>query len=478
MDQVLLQKDQRDRKIMSSQKALSELKRNTFIIALANVGSKAIAFILAPLYSYYLSTSQYGKMDVIITTTSLLVPFFCLDIFEATFRYSSDKEYDKEKVLSSSLAFCLPGILISVIVFLVSYFYLPDYKYVIYTGAFILLGSVTNILSQYARGNNDMRTFAATGIVNSVTLLLANIVFLILLNRELEGWLLSFLLARFVTVVYLIFKCNAIKSFRIRYIEKEYIKTFFGFCVPLIPTAVMWWIMNASDRYMITGFIGSSANGIYSVANKLPVILSVFETVFYQAWQITAISTLEDENRDEFYSKVFNKYISFLTVGVLILLLAGRSIIIYIFASDYSEAWMCLAPLVVSVLVHALAGNLGSLYVVFKSTKGVLASTLAGAGVNVALNFFLIPRYGIMGAAVATLIGYTVTLIYRWIDVKRFVSLKLDNTAVVESLILIVVQFLLYYYNNPISYTVRLIIVLYFVYKNRKMLLKLIKRGG
>lgn len=68
-----------------------ELRRNTIIIAIANMGSKLIMFILAPLYSYYMNTAEYGTMDLISTTVGLLVPVLCLDIYEATFRFSSDK---------------------------------------------------------------------------------------------------------------------------------------------------------------------------------------------------------------------------------------------------------------------------------------------------------------------------------------------------------------------------------------------------
>ena len=63
-----------------------ELRRNTLTIAIANLGSKIIAFLLAPLYSYYMTTSQYGTMDLINSSIGLILPFVCVDIFEATFR--------------------------------------------------------------------------------------------------------------------------------------------------------------------------------------------------------------------------------------------------------------------------------------------------------------------------------------------------------------------------------------------------------
>ena len=321
-----------------------------------------------------------------------------------------------------------------------------------------------------------MGVFAATGVIHSIGLLTANVFFLICLRLELKGWLISCIIAQFILIVYLIFRCNVIKLVRWNNIDKDYIRIFIKFCAPLIPTTTMWWVMNASDRYMITFFLSAGFNGIYSVANKLPSILSVFENVFYQAWQTSAIATMHNSERDDIYSNVFSTYLKFLTIGVAIMLVIGRPLIIYLFAVAYSEAWICLAPLILSVLVHALSGNIGSLYSVFKSTRGALYSTIAGALTNIVLNLFFIPHFGILGAGFTTLIGYIVTLIYRWIDVKKFVCLKISIKDACICTGVILVQFFLYYINDPVSYVIRILVMVGVLFVNRSMLIKLIRR--
>ena len=460
---------------MTDKSTYKELKKNTLIIAIANIGSKAIAFILAPLYSYYLSEAQYGTMDIIVTTVSLIIPFYCLDIFEATFRYSNDKEYDENKVLSSSLAVCLPCILISVVVLIFSLIIAPDNIYIPYTIAFVVLGSFISIVSQFARGHKKMLVFASSGVINSIVLLATNAVFLILLKYELTGWLISYLIAQVASAVYLLFRCGVIKKFRFKYVDKAYLKIFLKFCVPLIPTAAMWWVMNASDRYMILFFIGVGANGIYAAANKMPALLTVFENVFYQSWQTTAITTMNSKERDDLYSEVFNKYLYVLTIGVLGLLLIGKPLVITLFDIEYAEAWIPLAPLIVSVLIHALAGNLGSLYSIFKSTKGALISTFVGAISNIILNIFLIPLMGIMGAALTTLFGYMVTLLYRWFDVKKFVRLNLSIPDTLICIGCLGIQYGLYYIESIYSYVIRVIVLAAILIRYRKIILKLFK---
>jgi len=461
---------------MDNKGAYKELKRNTQIIAIANIGSKAIAFILAPLYSYYLSTSQYGTMDLITTTVGLIMPFFCLDIFEATFRYSNDSEYDKDKVLSSSLAVCIPGVIVSLIVLICSVIVAKGNDLISYSIVYIALGAFINIVSQFARGNKEMKVFASAGVINSVILLISNAIFLIVLRLQLNGWLISYLIAQLATAIYLVFRCKVFNRFRIKNIDKRYISIFLKFCAPLIPTAAMWWVMNASDRYMITFFLGASFNGIYAAANKLPTILSVFENVFYQSWQTTAISTMENKEKDRFYSNVFNKYLLFLTVGVLGLLLVGKPLLTHLFAKDYDSAWIPLAPLIVSVLIHALSGNLGSLYSVFKSTKGALYSTVFGAITNIALNIILIPILGIWGASITTLTGYIVTLVYRWFDVRKFVNLQLEKKTLLICSGTLIIQFGFYYVDGIISYAVRTLVLIFIVMAFRKDILKLIHR--
>lgn len=454
-----------------------ELKINTITIAVANIGSKALAFILAPLYSYYLTMEQYGTMDLITTTAALLVPFICFDIFEATFRYTTDKNYDEKKVFSSSIIICVPGFILLIIAMLVTYIYDINSKIIIFTFLYSILDSINNILTQYIRGQNKMKAFAATGIISSFAILISNVFFLILLNMKLTGWLISFLISKVVVFLYLIVFVYKDQPFSMKYIDKNYIKCLLRFCIPLMPTATMWWIMNASDRYFITFFVGTSATGIYSVANKIPSILSVFENIFYQSWQTTAINTMNDNDRDYFYSQIFNNYITILCIGMMSILLIGKPMILLLYESSYSTAWICMAPLIIAVMIHALNGNLGSLYFVLKKTKGALYSTVLGALINIILNLFFIPNWGVLGASISTLIGYIATLLYRWIDIKKFVNIKLDGRKLCVPLVFVLIHWFLYYVPGVLSYGIRIIFILVVLYQNRKFLLGVIRRG-
>ena len=148
-----------------------------------------------------------------------------------------------------------------------------------------------------------------------------------------------------------------------------------------------------------------------------------------------------------------------------------------LFEPSYEKAYLYVPLLVISVVVHAINGNLGSLYTVFKKTKGALYSTLIGAIINVLLNLALLPLLGIFGACLTTFVGFSVTLLYRYYDTKKFVSLSLDNRKIIIFTLLIFVQLFLYYFDNLFSYTIRAVILVVVVLKNYRLLLSIVKRS-
>ena len=461
---------------MEIKESYRELKRNIIIIGISNIGSKAIAFLLAPLYSYYLSTTQYGQMDLITTTTNLLVPIICLDLFEAAFRFCSDNELDKKVVISTCLTTCIPSFFILLIVLIITLHIAKTPKLIIYTCIFLILDSINQILQQYLRGIGKLNAFALSGVINSITLLVFNFIFLILLKLELDGWLISYLFGKIAVLIYTAKNCDLKDNYSIYYFDKKLLQELLEYCIPLLPTQIMWWIMNASDRYMLALYINTSINGIYAVANKLPSLLSIFENIFYQSFQIVGVKDANNKENNELYSNIFNSYLNVLTIGILAILIFLKQITILIFDKEYCSAWMPSAILLIAVLIHALSGNIGIYYTVFKKTKGALVTSSIGAITNIILNTIFIPKYSIMAAATTTLIGYLVTLFIRWFDIKRMITIKLNYKNAIICTFSIIMQLILYYIPGKISILSRCIIFTIILYRKRNIIIKIIKR--
>ena len=455
---------------------LKTLKRNTILIAIANIGSRAISFILAPLYSYYLTTEQYGTMDLITTTCSLIGPLVCLDIYEATFRFTKDEKYDNKHVISTSLIVCIVELVLCGIIFAGYSAFRPIRLSVLVCAVSVVVESIQCTLTQYARGKDKISIFAFSGVLHSIVILLANVLFLIALRMELIGWMISFVLAKVVVLVYLSFRLKIWKDLSIGFFDKVFLRDALRFSLPLMPSASMWWIMNASDRYILSFYWGVAATGIYAVAAKLPSILSVFENVFYQAWQTTAIDTLNQEDREKLYSDIFRNYFRVMAVGVIGILVILKPLILLLFSKEYHDGWLPASILVIGVMIHALGGNIGVLYTVFKDTKGALKTSFIGAVTNIILNFIFIPKFGMIAAACTTLVGYIAVLSVRWIDIRKFVRLQFLLKDESVTIVLIVAQFILYYVPGIVSYIIRTAILCVAMYMSKDIILKLIKR--
>ena len=222
--------------------------------------------------------------------------------------------------------------------------------------------------------------------------------------------------------------------------------------------------------------MGMAANGIYAVSNKIPSILNAFESIFYQAYQTTAINSLDDEERNTFYSKIFHNYFVFMMLGYIGILIVSRPVIIFLFDSRYAEAWLYIPPLLAGAVAHAIAANLGSYYVLFYQTKGAFTTSIWGALTNIVLNFLLIPHFGLMAAALTTLTGYIVMFFIRWHDIKKFITIKPDFKKILPMMALSIGQTALYFWSSWVGIGTMAVVACIALVFNKDMILRIVKR--
>lgn len=129
------------------------------------------------------------------------------------------------------------------------------------------------IMSQFARGTEKIRIFSESGIIQTLFLLVGNIILLVFLRLGIEGYLIAYIIGFTISGIYTAIRLKIIYTIKSDYIDRALIKKMIRYSAPLIFTGLSWWILNASDKYVILHFIGESANGIYSVAHKIPTII-------------------------------------------------------------------------------------------------------------------------------------------------------------------------------------------------------------
>ena len=189
------------------------------------------------------------------------------------------------------------------------------------------------------------------------------------------------------------------------------------YCVPMIPASISFWVINASDmffvQYMCDGMDGRSGNawaGLLSTGYYLPQILTIVGQIFYEAWQLSAVS--EETDRQAFFSKVFRVYASVLFCCAAGIVWLCRPLML-VFQQSYFDAWQFVPFLVLGSMCTCLNQFTNSVYVVFKRSFSSLYTMLAGAILNVVLNYFFIRMFGPVGAAAASFLSLFLVFILR-----------------------------------------------------------------
>ena len=188
--------------------------------------------------------------------------------------------------------------------------------------------------------------------------------------------------------------------------------------------AVSSWINNAIDRYFILFMLSPAENGLYGIAYKIPAILTTFQRIFAQSWQMSAVKEYKGADREGFFSNMYGIYEAVLVLSCAGIIWLLKPISAILFRKDFFVAWMLTPPLLISVVFGALEGFLGSICLAFKDGAGMGKATGTGAIVNIILNSLLIPLMGSFGAALATLCSYFVMFFLAFRFVLSHVALK------------------------------------------------------
>lgn len=386
------------------------LVNNTLLFAVSSFGTKIMTFLLVPLYTNILSTSDYGIADVISTTVGLLIYILTLNISSAVLRFAIRDSENKERYLKFGLKILSIGFVllffVVLVVWLLKIIDCPNYCFVLFL--FIYIATVSNdLFSNYLRAINKIKSVAIAGVLITMSTISFNILFLVIFKWGLYGYLLSLFLGQFISCVYCIIVINPICVISSnKSIDKKTKINMLVFSIPLIFNGVGWWINLNLDKYFIIWLLGVAENGIYSVASKIPAILSSVSGIFSQAWLLSAIKEYDEEDDERFFTNIFSVY-NLVVIGISYILICFNDVISrFMYGVEFIQAKEYTCILVVATAFSCLSGFLGSIYSAMIKTKIIAYSTIFSALVNFALNCVLIPQYKLYGAAFATLVSF------------------------------------------------------------------------
>lgn len=431
---------------MTNKSKYELLINNTLLISIGTFGSKILTFLMTRFYTEALTPSDYGEADLIIQTANLLIPLVSAGITDGVFRFvlETDDEHTAKRKSIFSAGFYTISAGTAILAALSSFISIPgflsEYKWLLIW--FISASCYHSLCAQFIRGEGKTRLFAYQGVLNTVLVIVFSILFLSVFEAGTSGYIISIALADSICALYL---AAGQKLWRLMdiHLKPGMWRKMMRYSLPLVPAALFWWITSVSDRYMITWFLGSGANGIYTVASKIPAIITLISGMFLEAWQFSAVRESRGSRRSyiSFYTNIWSMFLTVMFIGGSIIIAFSPAAIRLLAASEYYSAAEYLPILTAAAILSSLVSFMGSVYIVTKKSSLSFLTTAAGAVFNIILNFLLIPTHlGIYGAAIATLCSYLLSFLIRIISIRNILPFRIYGGRLFMSILIIAVQ--------------------------------------
>ena len=437
-----------------------ELVKNTFILFIGTFLPKFAALVTIPVITSHLTKAEYGSYDLLQTLVTLLLPIATLQVQAGAFRFlidCRDNEYEKKSVITNIYAVLIP---ISLIVLAILYVMLSKIQFL--TRVLIVLYYFTDIIlvgtQQVVRGLSYNKLYSLSSVVQSAANMILIVLTVSMGNLGLNGVLISFVAATEVSIAVLVHQAHLMKYIDLHMFSKETISRLLKYSWPMIPNSLSAWILDASDRLILTSFLGLETTAIYAAAYKIPSLFTSVQGTFIYAWQENASLAIKDHDAETYYSVMFENVLRILTGIMALLICVSPFLFSILIRGDYDESYAQIPILFIGVYFSGIASFLGGIFIAHKRTRNVGATTIAAAAINLLLDLLLVNRCGIYAASVSTLISYAMLSIFRLIYLKKFQQIRYQKRLIVNCIAILSLMCLLCWLNTRISNLFNIII--------------------
>ena len=417
---------------------MKDLSKDTIIYGIGTVLQKIIGFVLLPFYTRALIPAEYGVLDTLATLTFFVATIFSLGLGGATSRYFfiADSDDEKKKLLYTSATLRLISFSIPLLVFIIFssqisiiLFDTDEYSFVVLLTGFLLFFS-----TQQEIQTNIFRFYRVPVKFNVVTILRAvifpilGILFVVVLQWGVLGATLATLITSVITLTFGYF--YFVRSKYIRQFSWHWAKKMLRFGIPLIFTSILAWVNSVSDRLFILHYQDLSQIGLYSIGGTLsqPIqLINLALSMSSMAIIMTLFSEEKDNNKPEtknLLTKVWYIYLSVAITVALFISIFSFDIVNLLTTPEYIGSILAMPFLLFSQIIYFSVDLTGNGMTLKEQSKPYVWIMLAAAGTNFGLNFYFVPEFGFVGAAITTIISNIVYFLiaYFWSQKVFFIK--------------------------------------------------------
>lgn len=460
---------------------------NFLVYGLGGMISRFVPMLMLPIITRLYPGSEYlGLNDLSTTFISFASALAVCGMYDAMFRLFFDNESLEwqQKICSTALWFVVStSVFLSLICALlrkpIAAWYFEGEQYeglVMITVIGFLISATNQIVSAPTRIQNKRKVFLVTNTISPI------ISYSVAIPMILKGWyIMAMPIATIIAAVTLEISFGVMnrKYFSIRHFDKQKLISLLKIGLPLMPNFLVYWVYNSSDKVMITKLLGTDFTGVYSVASKIGHVSNLIYTAFAGGWLYFAYSTMNDDDQVQLKSNVFEYMGAVSFAATAALMSVSKLGFTVLFTDEYIEGSLMAPYLFLAPLLLMLYQILANQFTIVKKTYMNLCSLSVGAAVNVVLNLVLIKAIGSEGAAIATVIGYIVSIL-----MCLFWLIRMDLIVINKKVYLNVGVFAAFFVtwrlalceNYLLSFVCGMAVMLMYLVIYRKMLLGVLKK--
>lgn len=423
---------------------LLRVSKHSLIYSVGAMAERGVGFLLIPLYTRYLTPEDYGILGMLLTVMATLLLFAPMGVDSGMIMsyHEGESREEKRKAVGTALATTAVGatILLALTMLLAPWLSRLFFSTEAYTLLFRLVAlmlffeALILVSLTLLRAQEKSVRYVAIALCRFLIGVGLNVLFIVGLGWGVKGIIVSGVITTGLLCLYLVPSVLRDTGFALSWRK---LKGMMSFGLPIIPANMAGQVMGLSDRYFIQFMVGSAGLGLYSLGYRFGAVMAaLIVTPFLAAWGPFFWAVAKEPNALEIYSRTTTYYLLIGMFVVLVLAVLAKEVIEIMATPPFREAYKVIGLIALSGLVQGTVTLFAAGLLLAKKTWWVPVATGAGAATNLGLNWLLIPAWGIMGAAMATVISISVVsagmlLASRRYNVVKYEWVRMGKIAIV-----------------------------------------------
>lgn len=429
---------------MSSIRRESKLvAKHSTVYAVGTMLRQSVALVLLPLYTSYLTPADYGVKELIGLSMDIAGVLLATAVSSSLYRFyfDSDDPHRRNLVMSTAVlalgGFGLLGMLVLMpLTGSLAGMILDDpglSGYLIISLGTLWFQTINQISYAWLRAHQRSVQYVAVSLVNFVVSIGLNIYFIVSLNLGVMGILLSTLLTS--AIAFLFLTVPLLVKIRLKF-DRKILGEMLAYGWPNIVSSLAAMVVKMADRFFLKAYFGIAEAGIYSLGCRFAAVPNQFiSEPFNQTWMPRRFEIAKEPNSETTFGRIFTYYLCLIAFAGLIVSGLTADLIKLMATSQFWSAAAVVPVLVLANIVYTFHFHFNIGLLLEKKTKYIAVVNLTNVVLVLAFYWLLIPRYGAMGAAVASLIAYAFKAIMTFVLGRRFYPIHFEARRALKLLV-------------------------------------------